>query len=195
MSERRPTEERRPQIAEAALKIIGEKGLRNFTTAQLAREVGITDGTIFRHFKNKQEIVMLALERMQEVLQGGPVPTHPDPLRRLEQFFKGRLANVLGHPGIQTLVFSEQLAHAAGPRGARRVESMRAQSRAFIQGCLEEAAAQGLLRAGLEPEILAILVLGAVQSLVFLTREQPASTQAAKLIGRVWGTIERLIRG
>ena len=48
---------RRQQIADAALEVIAELGLRGFTTQAVAARVGITDGTIFRHFKDKQEIV------------------------------------------------------------------------------------------------------------------------------------------
>ena len=43
MTTRMPTAERKAQIVDAAIKIIGEKGLREFTAAQIGREVGIKD--------------------------------------------------------------------------------------------------------------------------------------------------------
>ncbi len=43
-SKRLPTAERRPQIAEAALRIISTMGVRRLTSAALAQEVGIADG-------------------------------------------------------------------------------------------------------------------------------------------------------
>ncbi len=69
MTIRMSTQERRIQITDAAIKIIGEKGLRAFTVAQIAQEVGIKDGTIFRHFNNKDEIVSAVLDNLPEVGQ------------------------------------------------------------------------------------------------------------------------------
>ncbi|MFZ1613040.1 MAG: helix-turn-helix domain-containing protein, partial [Holophaga sp.] len=72
MTTRKSTQERRREIADAAIKIIGERGLREFTAAQLAREVGIKDGTIFRHFKDMNEIKLTVLDRLQELLETAP---------------------------------------------------------------------------------------------------------------------------
>ena len=68
---RRPTEERRQQIAEAALRIISGKGVHRLTAQELGREVGIADGTIFRHFKDKAEIVRAAVSHLEGVLFEG----------------------------------------------------------------------------------------------------------------------------
>ena len=43
---------RRQQIADAALEVIAELGLRGFTTQAVAARVGITGGTIFRRRDN-----------------------------------------------------------------------------------------------------------------------------------------------
>jgi len=50
---RESTEVRKQQIIEASLKIISEKGLGSLTTAEIAKEIGISEATIFRHFNSK----------------------------------------------------------------------------------------------------------------------------------------------
>jgi len=43
-------------VVEAALKLIGEHGMSALTTAALAKEVGMSEANIYRHFRNKEEI-------------------------------------------------------------------------------------------------------------------------------------------
>ena len=45
------TEERKIQIAEVALRIIANDGLKKMTANVIANELGISDSAIFKHFK------------------------------------------------------------------------------------------------------------------------------------------------
>ena len=89
------TDVRRRQIAEAALALIAERGLDGFTTRALGSRVGLTDGTIFRHFDSKAEIVLAALDVLEERMFA-VVPDDPDPLIRLEAMFAHRARFVAG---------------------------------------------------------------------------------------------------
>jgi AcrR family transcriptional regulator len=160
MTVRQPTEERRRQIADAALKIIAERGLGRFTTQAIAAEIGVTDGTLFRHFASKEDIVLAALDRVEERLFEGFPPDDPDPLVRLERFFRFRASLVGANPVIARLAFSEELPHAAGPRGAQQVESWKQRSLDFIVSCVDEAAAQGRIPRGLPVREIGVMVLG-----------------------------------
>ena len=59
--ERRSGEERREQIAQAVLHIVGTTGITSLTTTALAREIGVTSGALFRHFKSRDEILREAV--------------------------------------------------------------------------------------------------------------------------------------
>ena len=54
---RKPSAERRVEIAQAVLRIIGEQGITSFTTTALAKEIGVTSGALFRHFASRDEIL------------------------------------------------------------------------------------------------------------------------------------------
>jgi len=189
MTVRQPTEERRRQIADAALKIIAEQGLGRFTTQAIAAEIGVTDGTLFRHFASKEEIVLAALDRVEERLFEGFPPDDPDPLARLERFFRFRASLVGANPVIARLAFSEELSHAAGPRGAQQVESWKQRSLDFIVSCVEEAAAQGRLPPSLPVQEIGMMVMGTLLALVRFG-ELTAGPVAAH---RAWTVIERLL--
>ncbi len=46
------------RILEAAIKIFAENGFFQSTVAQIAREAGVADGTIYLYFKNKDDILL-----------------------------------------------------------------------------------------------------------------------------------------
>lgn len=189
MTVRQPTEERRRQIADAALRVIAEQGLGRFTTQAIAAEVGITDGTLFRHFASKEEIVLAALDRVEERLFEGFPPEDPDPLVRLERFFRFRAALVGASPVIARLAFSEELPHAAGPRGAEQVRRWKDRSLDFVVACLEEAAEQGRVPKGLPVREVGVMILGSLIALVKFG-ELAAGTAT---VDRAWSAVLRLI--
>jgi AcrR family transcriptional regulator len=188
MTARKSSEERRREIADAAIKIIGERGLREFTAAHVAEEVGIKDGTVFRHFKDMNEITLAVLDRLQELLEAAPQSTG-DPLERLEGFVLTRLHFVTVQRGIQSLLFSDQLSHALGAEGPRRVAALRNRGRDFVRTCLREAADKGLLRDGLDIEGAVVLVTGTVMGFLFAAKDGALPAPAGEMERRCWETL------
>ncbi|MBA2662574.1 MAG: TetR/AcrR family transcriptional regulator [Bradymonadaceae bacterium] len=195
MAQRQSTEERRRQIAEAALQIIAEHGIGKFTTAAIAEEVGLAEGTIFRHFSTKQDIVLAAIGLMKDRFSEGFPPEHQDPLERLGIFIRGRLELVVAHPGVFRAFFSDELAHAAGKEGEAIVMQIKQESMAFIQGCLNEAIASGQLRTGLKAEFLVRIIQGTIHAFVFGPLPVEKTWQLpSELAQHAWQTILTLIR-
>ncbi len=192
MTARKPATSRRLEIAGAALKVIAERGLGRFTSLAIAREVGVSDAALFRHFPGKEAIVLAAIDRVGEILFEGFPPEDPDPLDRLGRFFRRRVALIRENPGVARLVASEQLAQAAPPEGVARVTEFRRRSQGFVRACLAEAHREGLLAPGLGPAEAAVLVLGAI---VALTHGHGIASGAPEdLALRVWAVLERLLR-
>jgi len=194
MAERQSTDSRRIQIADAALRVIADEGLGGFTTAAIARVVGLTDGSLFRHFPSKEAIAQAAIARAEELLFEGFPPPSSDPLDRLGAFFRQRVRLVAKNPGIARVVFSEQLAQAAGGKGKGAVGEIKRRSFEFIRSCVAQAAADGLLVDGLDPEAVVTLVSGAALAIVFAEAPEVRDTPPEERAERVWSTLERLIR-
>lgn len=188
MTIRKPTDERRREIADAAIRIIGERGLREFTAAHLAAEVGITDGTIFRHFKDMNEVISAALDRLP-ALMWAAAPASGDPLQRLEAFVLHRLRSVAMQPGIQSLVFSDQISHALGGDGPARVAQLRNRGRDLLRSCLRDAAEQGMLRPDLDLEAAVVLVTGTVMGFLFALKDGALPAPASEMELRCWQTL------
>lgn len=193
--QRQPTEKRRRQIAEAALKLIAEQGLGRFTTAAIAAEIGLSEGSLFRHFGNKKEIVDAAVERVEELLTEPAAPEAGDPIDELSAFFHRRIELMRRHPGVFRVLFSDQLAQAASPETVARIDAVKQRSLAFVRDRVERAVAQGLTRPGVGAAELFVIVHGAALSLAF-SGAQPRRGDKGTMAepDRVWAALESMIR-
>jgi AcrR family transcriptional regulator len=85
---RRCPEDRPSQIIEAALQVFGERGLANARLQDIAAKAGVSKGTIYLYFPNKEELFREMIRR-----------TAIAAIERAEQ------ANTLGTPTSQLLAF------------------------------------------------------------------------------------------
>ena len=200
-SKRLPTAERQRQIAEAALSIISTQGVRRMTTVALAREVGITDGAIFRHFKNKEEIVEAAIDLFEAALEGTFPSPDGEPLARLGAFLVNRLTLVRKHPELLRLAFNDRLAEAAGQQGADRVAQIVGRSMAFVHECLAEAQSKGEITSKTPVMLLVWMTIGVIRGASSnhpnhrLESHIPGSKNLATAPPKeVWATLENFLR-
>jgi AcrR family transcriptional regulator len=189
-----PTEERREQITEAAIKIIGEQGLRAFTVMKVANEVGIKDSTIFRHFKSKDEIVSSVLDKLDTIMEETVFSEKSDPLERLGEFLMKRVTLLSNQPGVRSLVFSDQLIHAGGESGLERVTALRKKAQEHIESCLIEADQKNLLRAHLPLENILVIFHGMVMGLLFLAESNLFEDAVEQRTEEIWQTFLSMIR-
>jgi TetR/AcrR family fatty acid metabolism transcriptional regulator len=57
---------RREQIVEAATRVFAKKGFRRATTREVARAAGVSEGTIYNYFKDKDALLIAILDRLNE---------------------------------------------------------------------------------------------------------------------------------
>jgi AcrR family transcriptional regulator len=189
---RKPTQVRRTEIADAALRVMAVQGGRRFTARALADEVGVTDGALFRHFPSMDAIVDAVVERMETMLLLTAPPADADPIERLGVFFKARVAVLVAHPHLARLLFSDDLVRLCGAERAKRMKGFKRRTRAFIESCLAEAEAKGLLGDLLDPQEGALLVQGAVFAFGHMSGGRAA---VQRMSNHVWSALESLLRG
>jgi AcrR family transcriptional regulator len=59
---------RREQIVTTTISLLSRYGLTGTTTARIARDVGISEPALYRHFLNKEEIILAALDSVSSNL-------------------------------------------------------------------------------------------------------------------------------
>lgn len=161
---RKPTAERRSEIADAALRIVGTRGLPALTVSSLAADLGITGGALYRHFASTDEILVAVAVRVAELLDASlPEPSSLPPMEWLDRFARSRTETVGGHAGLARLLLSEQLAMALPEAALDHLRGCVKRTAGTIVRVLAAAQAAGEIRTDLEPEALAPVVMGTLQ--------------------------------
>jgi len=187
-----PPPTKRQEIADAALRIIGTRGIASLTMAVLAQELGVSPGAPFRHFASRDEILDAVTLRVEELVADSfPDPELP-PLRRLEHLFITRTATVGRHAGIARLMFSEQFALALPAPASERLQQLVKRTRATILEALREGVREGSIRQDVPVEDLVTIAIGALQHLVFLDALGAAMARPPR-VRKVFEGLKRLL--
>lgn len=195
MTERRKPAERRLEIADAVLSIVGEKGLGHLTALEIAQRVGVTDAALFHHFRSMEEIILAAIERVEGLLFEKDPAASNDPLVRLGEFFHRRVCAMQEHPGAARLILSDILPQVATPSGMRKVREFRRRSVRVIRDCLREAARKGSLASELDVPGATVLVFGSLMALTQARDLVAVNGSIESLAAKVWSDLERYLRG
>jgi AcrR family transcriptional regulator len=108
--EHQSTEIRQEQIKQAVLDIIFTDGLKNLSTRNLAKRIGMSEGTIFRHFRTKQDIILSIITDVQDEFIGSLrniANSSIEPEQRLHNFLCETVRYLTDNKGITMLLFSE----------------------------------------------------------------------------------------
>lgn len=108
--ERQNSETRQGQIKQAVLDIIYTDGLKNLSTRNLAKRIGMSEGAIFRHFATKQDIILSIINDVQTDFIGQLrriATSSLEPEERLQKFICSTVQYLTDNKGITMLLFSE----------------------------------------------------------------------------------------
>ena len=101
--------ERQQQIIETAIKLIADKGIQNLTTKNLAREIGISEPALYRHFDSKSEILKGVIEYFKTKMQPAikKLNKSVNSLNKIEKFILEHLSIISQNPNFAKVIFSE----------------------------------------------------------------------------------------
>jgi AcrR family transcriptional regulator len=185
---RKSGDERREEIAWAALRILATQGVHRLTAARIGEEVGLRDGSLFRHFDSMDAMVSAGIEQLIALLEPSFARPEPTPLERLRGFVVSRIDAVRRHPEILRLAFNDRLEEAAGVDGAGRFRSVVERSRAFVRTCLTEGQADGTIRGDVPTFVLEWAVLGVIRGVATTASPDAPDVQST------WGAVAALLR-
>lgn len=80
------TDIRRREILDAAYTVFAEKGYHNAGIADIARELGVGHGTIYRYYENKVDIASSVIVDLIEKISGVVTAEPPESITTLEEY-------------------------------------------------------------------------------------------------------------
>lgn len=194
--EKLSTEVRQEQILAAALEIVSAKGMKGLNTGAVARRVGIVPSALYRHFRDKEQMLdgLLALieERLLANVQDARRET-ACPLAALESLLKRHVRLIRENAGIPLVIFSEEV-YGADSQRKTRVYRILQRYLERVEALFAEAQRAGLIREELVPGDLSVMFLGLVQPAAILWHVSDGGFDVTRQADRAWRVFVQAIR-
>jgi AcrR family transcriptional regulator len=162
------TDIRQRQIVDAARKVIIKYGSEHVTVKKIAREVGISETAVYRHFKSKRDILFLLAEYIEHSLVEDITKATTKgltPLEILNDVLESHLSAVEQRRGISFQVIAEII--SLGDKKLNiRVSQAIDKYTACLKDLLLEGVKSGEIREDIDLDAVATALFGIVQGLV-----------------------------
>lgn len=163
---RPPVLDKRAAILRAAIRVFANNGYFNSKVADIAREAGVADGTVYLYFKSKEEILHSIFDRtVEEAISAGreQLKKIDDPREKLRRIAHLHLER-MGADRDLAVVFQVEL------RGSTKfMEEFSAAGFAeylgLIRATIEEGQKAGVFRPDLNAKVVAKVFFGALDEM------------------------------
>jgi AcrR family transcriptional regulator len=111
---------RKEEILEAVLTLLGEMPLSDLSTRKIARQLGVTQPSLFRHFSSKEALLVALVGRAREQMGKGLeelLKRGGSPRERLQGFLELVLRRAGERPGLPRLLFHDSGEEREGALG------------------------------------------------------------------------------
>ena len=159
---RESTNIRQEQIKKAVLDIIAEEGLHNFSTRNLAKRIGLTEGAIFRHFATKRDIIKGIMDDVARDLMASlrNIAFKPEKAEeRLFSFLCSHVTYLKQNRGITILLFSEA-AHLGDKELKNKLSQILAEQKQLVAKIVKDGIAEGIWDKAVNPDDIAMIYSG-----------------------------------
>lgn len=164
---RKPAEDRKAEIVAAMLSLADRIGPDRLTTNDVAREVGVTQAAIFRHFPTKADLWAATGEAVAERLSGAWTAAMGDgstPRERLRALVATQLRQIVACPALPSILHSRELA-ADNVVLRQTCQRLILRFEEHLAADLQRLTEAGELDPALPPRDAAILLITLVQGL------------------------------
>jgi AcrR family transcriptional regulator len=167
---RKSTTIRKKQIMDAARKLIVRSGSEHVTVRNMAKEVGITEAAIYRHFKSKREILSFLADSVADGL------LHDIDMARnvgftsleiIDEILRTHLSGIEQKRGMSFLVLAEVISFGDKSLNKKVSDNIRIYVDR-LKILLSDGVRAELIRKDIDLEAAALLLFGMIQGLVYM---------------------------
>ena len=165
VKKRLETEIRQDQIAEAALDIVRHAGIQALNIAAIAQKVDIVPSAVYRHYKNKSEVISAVLQLIEKRLGAHfqeVVNRDLGAIEKLQLLLDRHITLISGNNAIPRIIFSEEVIGST-PERRQQLYSIIQDVIGKVAEIIRNGQAEGSIRNDLDAEGMAVAFLGMIQ--------------------------------
>ncbi len=162
---RKPHKERKLEIIQSTLDLSAELGVKKVTTQAIADHIGVSQATIFRHFKTRDDIFADAIEWLANSLFETLSDCFNNKLaadKQLQKLLTKQLHFISKNKGIPRLLFSDRL-HLESPVLKKSVQQIMQRYTKQVATLIQQGAESGDFRKDIDADKAAVFVAALIQ--------------------------------
>jgi TetR/AcrR family transcriptional repressor of nem operon len=176
----------RERIVKIAAELFRKNGYHNTSLSQILEEAELTKGGFYFHFKSKEELGDAVIDYMRDfwvhnVL--GQIAGEEGTLRKIERMFEIMIntheSNIFHGVALLAVLTAEMM--EVEERFSERLREIFADWKASIVDILEQGKREGVFKDWVDPEPLALLIIGSLQGTTMMAHLDPENINLAWL--------------
>jgi AcrR family transcriptional regulator len=184
---------RKKQIMNAARKLIMRCGSEHVTIKNMAKEVGITDSAIYRHFKSKAEILSFLADSLSAGLIHDIETARSvgfNSMNLIDEIFRTHLSTIKQKQGLSFLVLAEIISFGNKSLNKKVSDNIRNYVER-LRIVLSDGVRAGAVRQDVDLDAAALLLFGMIQGLVNIWALNAYKFDLVKRYSDLWGVCRR----
>lgn len=167
---------RQKEIIDRTIELVRVGGLGGLTTRKIAERVGFTEAALFRHYPTKQSLLLALMDRLEDLLVAPIARIAADDTvgaaERLEQMVRHHTTVVRRFNSLPIILLAE--ASVSGDEAlVGRMRSIFERYLSHLEEVVRAGQASGEIIGGIQPDCVAMLLLGAPAGLAIRHRLLP----------------------
>jgi AcrR family transcriptional regulator len=190
------TDIRQEQIAETALDLVADQGMKALSVARVAHRIGVVPSAIYRHYRSKDEVLEAVLNLIQDKLTKNieiVCNDYTDALERLHHLLQLHIKLIRENQGIPRIVLSQEI-HRGHPQRKIRMNTIIEKYLAQVTDIICQGQTKGHICSEFAPETISMMYLGIIQPAAFRWELSDGQFDITKHADKAWRILEASIR-
>ncbi len=166
-NKRLSSSERREEILNIALEIIFNQGFYNLTIRNIADKVNLSEAALYRHFKNKKEIIDCLVDLVFE--KNKITMDYEDPFLLLEKIMAQHMEEFEKEPRLTAITFQEEIFREYPDIRQRFYQNRKAKEDNIVR-IIERGKREGLFKEDVDPRSFTLIYMGSIRMAVLKWR-------------------------
>ena len=160
--------ERQLEIIHTGIKLIAEKGLQGLTIKNLSNAIGISEPAIYRHYKNKKEILVNIIDffsKSTELKITEIAKSDSPSFDKLRLAFEFQFSRLQKNPALISVISSEEIYHGEDYL-KEKIKDITLLVAGQLEAIVKEGQAKNEIRDDLPSSQITIIIMGAMRMMM-----------------------------
>ena len=187
---------RQVEIIEAATNLIGSKGIQNLTTKNLAAAMNFSEPALYRHFKNKTQILASVLEYYRLILQKSISEINSSKsssLLKLEKVMSFQFNHFSNNPAVVMVIFAET-SYQFDNQLSKSVLDILNQKKKMVEAIIESGQKEGEIRKDINASDISSFYMGAMRLTILRWRLNEHNFDLIQEGNSLWNSTKKLLK-